>query len=288
MPNRILKESICTSENLNLLPMETVAFWMFLLTATDDFGRALAKPEIIKGRCFPLRPEITAEIIEVRLRELQAEKLLYLYEVEGRRYFQIANWERHNRLRAKAPRYPGMDTTGANLLTHDNTCQHVLSDDRLYGIGIGIGDGIEERDSKESLSVSAKKPRKPTAKKAVDPKKAAERQLFLHWFCYAFRESQGDRYRVEGAKDGNILKALLSRVPVKELVAKACGMFTDVNFPKSKRPSLGMLSAKLNDYPVHVNGRLDDFRQRGLLPPEGVMLENWTPWKEQELETASV
>jgi hypothetical protein len=266
--------------------METVAYWVFLLTMADDFGRAYAKPEIIKGRGFPLRDEITPEIIEVKLRELQAENLLILYEIEGRRYFQLANWERHNRLRAKSSKHPGLDVKGVNLLTDESACKHMLSDDHLDGIGIGIG--IGERDSKESLSVSAKKPRKPTVKKSVDPKKAAERQLFLHWFCYAFRESQGDRYRVEGAKDGNILKALLSRVPVKELVAKACGMFTDVNFPKSKRPSLGMLSAKLNDYPATINGKLDDFRQRGLLPPSGVLLEDWTPWKEQEIETATV
>lgn len=288
MPNRYLKESICTSDNLNRLPMETVAFWVFLLTATDDFGRAYAKPEIIKGRCFPLRPEITPEIIEVRLQELQAENLLILYEIEARRYLQLANWQRHNRLRAKSSKYPGLDTTGATMITSDSVCKQTLADDRLTETETELKEETEKRDSKESLSVSAKRPRKPTAKKAVDPVKSAERQLFLHWFCHAFRESQGDRYRVEGAKDGNILKALLSRVPVKELVAKACGMFTDVNFPKSKRPSLGMLSAKLNDYPVHVNGRLDDFRQLGLLPPEGIMLENWTPWKETEIETAPV
>jgi hypothetical protein len=128
MPNRYLKESICTSDNLNRLPMETVAFWVFLLTATDDFGRAYAKPEIIKGRCFPLRPEITPEIIEVRLQELQAEKLLILYEIESRRYLQLANWQRHNRLRAKSSKYPGLDTPGVNLLTHDSTRQQVLAD----------------------------------------------------------------------------------------------------------------------------------------------------------------
>jgi len=264
MPNRYLKESICTSDNLNRLPMETVAFWVFLLTTTDDFGRAYAKPEIIKGRCFPLRPEITPEIIEVRLQELQAEKLLTLYEIESRRYFQLANWQRHNRLRAKSSKYPGLDTPGVNLLTHDSISQQMLADDRLTETETEVETETEERDSKESLSVSVKKPRKPTAKKSVDPKKVSEQRLFTDWFCYAFQESQGDRYRFEGGKDGKTLKELLGMVPVKELVAKACGMFTDQNFPKSKRPSLGMLRAKINDYPANPNGRLDLYRTVGV------------------------
>ena len=162
MPNRYLKESICTSDNLNRLPMETVACWMYLLPATDDYGRVDARPEIVKGRCFPLRPEITPEIIEIRLHELQAANLLKLYEIEGRRYLQFSNWERHNRLRAKTSRYPGMDTNGVTMISHDNTCRQMLSDDCLKEVELKE---VEENKNVENLLLPPEeKPRESTSK----------------------------------------------------------------------------------------------------------------------------
>lgn len=106
MPSRIIKESICSSDNLSRVSLELVAVWVHLLVAADDFGRMDARAEIIKGRCFPLRLKITNTDIEHWLEELQKAELLTRYEVEGRIYYQLSKWNKHNRLRAKASKYP--------------------------------------------------------------------------------------------------------------------------------------------------------------------------------------
>ena len=55
MPNRILKDSICTSPNIDALSREAEAFFYRLLVQCDDFGRIESNPTDIIARCFPLR-----------------------------------------------------------------------------------------------------------------------------------------------------------------------------------------------------------------------------------------
>ena len=53
MPNRILKESICRSEEIDSLSwFEEVLFYR-LIVICDDFGRYDGRAKIIKGSCFP-------------------------------------------------------------------------------------------------------------------------------------------------------------------------------------------------------------------------------------------
>lgn len=123
MPNRIIRESICSSENLNNNSLETIGFWALLLTAVDDFGRFDSRPAIIKGRCFPLRSDVSLADIERYLLALQDTGLLVLYVVEERRYLQLANWAKYNRLRAKTSKYPAPDSVSKQMPTHADSCQ---------------------------------------------------------------------------------------------------------------------------------------------------------------------
>lgn len=109
----------------------------------------------------------------------------------------------------------------------------------------------------------------------------ADSRLFSDWFCYAFERIQGYAYTFEGGKDGKLLAEMLKAWPCKELVAKACHFLADKDrFPKSKAPTVSFLKAKINDYPNHLNGEAEEFRALGLIPPEGVTLEDWKPWNE--------
>ncbi|BBA71730.1 hypothetical protein [Geobacter sulfurreducens] len=109
----------------------------------------------------------------------------------------------------------------------------------------------------------------------------ANSRLFSDWFCYAFEIVQGYPYTFEGGKDGKLLSEMLKAWPCKELVAKACHFLTDEDrFPKAKAPTISFLKSKINDYPNHINGEAEEFRALGLIPPEGVTLEDWKPWNE--------
>lgn len=105
MPNRILKESICRSEEINQLSyFEEVLFYRLIVNC-DDYGRFDGRVKIIKCTCFPLKT-ITEKEIEIALLKLAAVGLVTLYQVDDRRYLQLVTWEDHQRVRTKKSKYP--------------------------------------------------------------------------------------------------------------------------------------------------------------------------------------
>ena len=105
MPNRIIKESICTSPNLNTLSwFEEVLFYR-LIVSCDDFGRFEGLPAVIRGRLFPLK-SVTIAQIDDALNSLSTAGIVLRYEREGKPYLQLIAWERHQQKRAKHSKYP--------------------------------------------------------------------------------------------------------------------------------------------------------------------------------------
>ena len=93
MPNRIIKESICSSDNLDTLTWFEEVFFYRLIVNCDDYGRMDARPAILRARLFPLKSLRTAGMIT-------------LYVVDGRPYLQLRTWERHQSVRAHKSKYP--------------------------------------------------------------------------------------------------------------------------------------------------------------------------------------
>jgi hypothetical protein len=125
MPNRILKESICTSSNLDNLSPEEEVFFYRLIVNCDDYGRFDARPAILRARLFPLRLDRVKETHIIKwLETLVEQDLLELYEVEGQRYLQFKTWENHQQIRAKRSKYP--DSNG-HLLSGESMRNQVIS-----------------------------------------------------------------------------------------------------------------------------------------------------------------
>ena len=130
MPNRIIKESICRSEEIDSLSwFEEVLFYRLIVTC-DDFGRYDGRAKIIKGSCFPLK-DITEKDIDKALGRLSAVGLVRVYEAQGRPYLQLVTWADHQRIRNQKSKYPGFsedcelltfDSKGQQIKTSDNKC----------------------------------------------------------------------------------------------------------------------------------------------------------------------
>ena len=106
MPNRVIKESICTSDKLNELTDFQFRLWVGLLVSADDAGRGDARPAIIRGRVFPLRDRITVKDVDVGLQALAASGCVSLYKVGGKPYYWFPTWAEHQRLDRAKPKYP--------------------------------------------------------------------------------------------------------------------------------------------------------------------------------------
>ncbi len=132
MPNRILKESICTSENMDGLSPLAECLWYRLLVQFDDFGRFDGRPMVILARCFPLRVDkIKAKDVTGWLRELIDANLVASYHVNGHDYIRAVTWDKHQHVRAQRSKYPEPIADDDALLADDITCKQPLADDGI-------------------------------------------------------------------------------------------------------------------------------------------------------------
>jgi hypothetical protein len=106
MPNRIIKESLCSSEKIASLSDFEFRLWVGLITQVDDAGRGDARPAIIKGRVFPFRERLSIKDIDAALQDLAAKGCVSLYTVDGKPYFLFPGWVKHQRVRDCKPKYP--------------------------------------------------------------------------------------------------------------------------------------------------------------------------------------
>lgn len=125
MPNRILKESICTSDEIDALNSDTECFFYRLIVNCDDFGLLDARPSILKSKCYPLK-SIDINCIQMMLASLVQVGLIEVYEVSGKRYLHVKKWESHQQIRAKRAKYPlpndGIEITCNQLISDDSNC----------------------------------------------------------------------------------------------------------------------------------------------------------------------
>lgn len=105
MPNRIIKETICTSEEIASLTAEQEVFFYRLMVNCDDFGLLDARLKIIASKCYPLK-SIDSKKIQTMLDVLACVGLIKLYQVAGMPYLAISKWSEHQQIRAKKPKYP--------------------------------------------------------------------------------------------------------------------------------------------------------------------------------------
>lgn len=122
MPDRIIKESICTSDTLNQLSDFEERFWHRLIVNCDDYGRFDARPAILKGRLFPLMEGKTLKDMSNTLSKLASVGLVELYEVDGKPFLHVVTWDKYQRIRAKRSKFPEPDGTCCHLPSSDGKC----------------------------------------------------------------------------------------------------------------------------------------------------------------------
>lgn len=126
MPNRIIKESICTSEDIDsLTAFEETCFYRLMVTV-DDFGRFDARPKILAARLYPLK-DITPDDMSKTLGSLINAGLVTVYEADGKPYLHLTSWEKHQQTRAVKSKYPAPPASKHDI--SDSTCNQLISDE---------------------------------------------------------------------------------------------------------------------------------------------------------------
>lgn len=127
MPNRILKESICTSDSIDQLSSFCETFFYRLIVNCDDYGRMDARPKVLAAKLYPLK-DIRTEHIEKALQALASAELVTLYEVDGKPYLQMRTWSAHQTIRAKKSKYPSPDGENGQMKSSEIICKQMQAD----------------------------------------------------------------------------------------------------------------------------------------------------------------
>ena len=123
MPNRIIKDSIRTSDTINSLGWFEECLFYRLIVSCDDYGRFDGRTAIIKGTCFPLKDSVTAKSLDDALSKLVTAGLVSFYEVDGKPYLLLPTWEHHQNVRARKSKYPNPED--GNMNTFEYRCNQM-------------------------------------------------------------------------------------------------------------------------------------------------------------------
>ena len=172
MPNRIIKESICTSENIAALSMGAEVLFYHLIVKADDYGVYFGNEQIIRSTCYPLKTdEIKLKQVESWINELVSAGLVNAYIAEdGKKYIQFAKWAKHQQIRAKRSKYPTMDDSCQQLIADDCKCprnpiqsnpnpiqsESAQSADEIESCFLALWDLYPKKVDKSSVSTKAK------------------------------------------------------------------------------------------------------------------------------------
>ena len=138
MPNRILRESICTSDTIDKLTWFEESLYYRLIVNCDDFGRFDGRTAVVKNRLFPLKENLTPDDVESALQSLVNAGLITLYMSDGKRFLFLPTWSKYQSRRAKVSKYPAPD---CNSSSSEIICNHVESSDSKC-------DNVQSNDSK--------------------------------------------------------------------------------------------------------------------------------------------
>ncbi len=126
MPNRILKQSICSSDNIDRLSwFEEVLFYRLIVNC-DDYGLFDGRPSMIKNCLFPLKENLTVSTVMKAIEKLETAGLISTYYVEGRPYLSLSTWNHHQTIRAKKSKYP--KPSEADEQSSENICMQMNAD----------------------------------------------------------------------------------------------------------------------------------------------------------------
>lgn len=115
MPNRVLKESICYSGDIDkLTPFEETVFYRLIVRA-DDYGNLDARPDFLKSVLFTTKPSVGVKKIGSACEKLCEIGLVVFYEADGKPYLHITSWDKHQRMRKTHGKYPRFAATCGNL-----------------------------------------------------------------------------------------------------------------------------------------------------------------------------
>lgn len=160
MPNRIIRESILSSEKVALLGWPEEVFYRRLQSVVDDYGRFEANVQLLRARCYPLQTDqVRAADISRWMAACQKAGLILCYEVDRKQYLEVLNFGQQQRSASKFP-------------APDSKCYQVPADAHL---GVSVFGDVSEGVGVPAASPPATHP--PVDKPKTKARKSVKTSL---------------------------------------------------------------------------------------------------------------
>jgi hypothetical protein len=106
---RTVKPEFWTSEQVSECSVAARLLFIGLWNFCDDGGRMPFSPRTIKMRIFP-GDDVATDAVTALLEELAVNRLIEIYAVDGKKYFEITGW--HEDQKIDRPTYQFPDRNG--------------------------------------------------------------------------------------------------------------------------------------------------------------------------------
>ena len=248
MPNRFLKESICTSESIDSLTFFEECLFYRLIVNCDDFGRFEGRTAILKGRLFPLKGDVTFEMIEEGLRKLNSVGLVEMYKHAGKPYLYIPTWEKHQTVRATTSKFPDpkeCESICMQLQADESSCKQIHPYSYSYSnndIRNSVFDSVQAHDSENGTDEE----QAPESKRK--PNKEIDERFDRFWDEYPRHEKKKDARKAFGTL--NVTDELLEQMLDAVRRQKASKQWQDAQY--IPMPTTWLHGRRWEDEPTKV------------------------------------
>lgn len=113
MGNRILKESIRRSRQIDQLSWFEEVVYYRLLTVADDYGRMDGRIVVLTHDLFPTKDNVSKAQVSRAVKNMISLGLLAEYQVDGAPYLCFPTWDKHQSLRRAKAKYPAPPSGGS-------------------------------------------------------------------------------------------------------------------------------------------------------------------------------
>lgn len=160
---RSIKPEFPQSESMGRVSRDARLLFILLWTVSDDFGRTRAASRMLASLLFPYDDDAPKKI-DGWLNELEAERCIERYQVDGSTYLQISKWLNHQRI----------DHPTASKIPEFREDSRILARD---------SDGLApdlDRIGEDRIGNGSKVPSEPMSAASATDGAAVER-VFEHW-----------------------------------------------------------------------------------------------------------
>ena len=96
---RMVHSTVWASGQIAKLSREARLLYIGLITLGDDDGRLKGAPALVRSQIYPYDDDVKVADVAKWLSEIEGQKLIVSYEVEGQPYFFHPKWESYQHIR---------------------------------------------------------------------------------------------------------------------------------------------------------------------------------------------